>query len=179
MVGPPMSIFSMSSSRCGAGARGNRFERVQIHHHHIDGGDAVIGERLHVAGLAAHGEDAAGDLGVHGLDATVKHLGEAGDVGDVPHRHSGFADLARGAAGGDQFGAQLMQLAGEINDAGLVSHADQDTLDFAHHLEGSTGARQARAGMGSGRGGAGVVPGGRYRPPGDLDPARTPRGLPY
>ena len=56
--------------------------------------------------IGAHGEDAAGDLGVHGLDAAVEHLGKAGDVGDVLHGDAGFAEQLGGAAGRDQLGAQ-------------------------------------------------------------------------
>ena len=44
-----------------AGLGGHLFEAVEIHHHHVDGSDAVLGERLHVVGAIAYGEHAAGD----------------------------------------------------------------------------------------------------------------------
>ena len=132
MVGPPMSMFSIISSRCAPGSRRHLLERVEVHHHHVDGLDAVVGERAHVLGVAAHGEDAAGDVGVHGLHAAVEHFGKAGDLGDVRDGDAARAQQRGGAAGGDEFHAHGAQLAREIDDAGLVRHAQQCPLDFGH-----------------------------------------------
>ena len=88
-------------------------------------------ERLHVVGLAAHGQDAAGDLGMHGLDAAVEHFGKAGDFRDVAHRHAGFAQQPGGAAGRDQLRRRdRAQVAGEVDDAGFVGDADQGAVRF-------------------------------------------------
>ena len=67
----------------GAGLRGYVFEAVEVDHHHVDGGDAVRLYGCHVFGVGAHGEDAAGDFGMHGLDAAIQHFGKSGDVADV------------------------------------------------------------------------------------------------
>ena len=87
--GPPMSIFSMISSRsaplitvCG--------ERVEIDHDQVDRRDAVLGHRRGMLGIVAHAEQAAMDLGVERLDPPVHHFGKAGEVADV-------ADLERRA----------------------------------------------------------------------------------
>src|ERR1035441_2425404 len=112
MVGPPISMFSISSAsgalalaatsskryrftttmsigampgprRGAAGSGGDFLETVQVHHHHVDGHDAVRLDGRHVFGVGAHGENAAGDLGVHGLDAAIQHLGKSRDVADI------------------------------------------------------------------------------------------------
>ena len=41
----------------------------------------------------------------------------------------GFAQSARGAAGGDQFDAEACEDLGQINQAGFVSHAEQRPAD--------------------------------------------------
>ena len=88
----------------------------------------------HVFGVAAHGEDAAGDLGVHGLDAAIQHLGEPGDVADVGNGDASLAKQAGGAAGGDEFGAHGGEGGGEFDDAGLIGDAEQYAGDFCHLL---------------------------------------------
>ena len=134
MVGPPMSMFSMSSSRWRAGAGGDVLETVEVDDHHVDGDDAVGLDGGHVFGVGAHGEDAAGDLGVHGLDAAIEHLGKSGDVADIGDGDSGIAKQARGAAGGDEFGAHAGEGGGEFEDAGLIGDAEQYARDLCHLL---------------------------------------------
>ncbi len=108
-----------------AGFGGGFLEAVEVDHDHVDGGDAVGGDGGHVGGVGAHGEDAAGDDGVKGLDAAVEHFGEAGDLADVLDGDAGIAEQAGGAAGGEKFGAQGVQRAGEIDDAGLVGDTEK------------------------------------------------------
>ena len=54
------------------------------------------------------------------LDASVHHLGEARDVGDVCDGQARLGQGAGGAAGRDQFQAQAAQSFGQIDQAGLV-----------------------------------------------------------
>ena len=70
-------MFSISSSSVAPALRGDVFEAVEIDDHHVDGGDAVLGERAHVVGLFADGENSRRDVRVDGLDAAVHHFGEA------------------------------------------------------------------------------------------------------
>ena len=79
--GPPMSMFSTASSKARA-LRHLVLEGIEVHHHHVDGGDAVLLQRLDVRGHAAPGQDAAVDLRVQGLHAAVEDLREAGHVRD-------------------------------------------------------------------------------------------------
>ena len=131
-------MFSINSVRLRVRPRGHFFESVQIHYHHVDRLDAMRRQRLHVLGLAAHRQDSAGHVGVHGFHAAVQHFGEAGHFIDVAHRHAGIAQQPSRAAGGDQFSAQIVQLAGKRRDAGFIGDADQDALDFGHQSKGNT-----------------------------------------
>ena len=75
-------------------------------------------------GVAADVEESAVDAGVQGFDAAVEHFGEAGEVADVLYGQPGFAEGARGAAGGDELDAEACENFGEINEAGFVGHAE-------------------------------------------------------
>ena len=50
------------------------FEGVQIDRHKIDRFDAVLLRFLQIFGMIASQEDAAGDLRMHGFDASAEHL---------------------------------------------------------------------------------------------------------
>ena len=67
-----------------------------------------------------------------GLDAAVEHLGKAGDLAHIGDRDARVAEQARGAAGGDEFGAQVGEGGGEIDDAGLVSDAEEYLRNLRH-----------------------------------------------
>ena len=102
-------------------------ERVEVDRHQVDRGDAVLGH--HRAVQVATTEDAAVDLRVQGLHPAVHHFREAGVVG---HFHGGDAVVLEqlvGAAGGEDFHAEGGELAGEVDDAGLVGNADQGAAD--------------------------------------------------
>ena len=59
------------------------------------------------------------------LDASIQHLGEAGDFGDLGHRETVAVQRARGTSGGQQLVTEVRQAAREGRQAGLVGHADQ------------------------------------------------------
>ena len=105
------------------------FEGVEIHDHHVDGSDAVFGDGGYVLGIFAAMQDAAVNFGVKRLDAAVEHFGEAGEVGDVFHGDAGVAQELGGAAGGDEFDAESGELAGEIDESGLVGDTENGALD--------------------------------------------------
>ena len=116
-----------------AGLGGGLLEGVEIDDDHIDGLDAVSGDGGFVLGVAADVEEAAVDAGVERFDAAVEHFGEAGEVADVLDGEAGFAEGAGGAAGGDELDAEAGERFGEIDEAGLICHAEQrpaDGLEF-------------------------------------------------
>ena len=116
----------------GVWIRGHFFELVQVHDHHVDRLDGVRRQRRNVVRLIAHGEDRAGDLRVHGLDAAVEHLGKAGYLGDVANREAGVPQGFGSAAGGDQLDAKTGEFTGEVADAGLIGDTDQCAFYFGH-----------------------------------------------
>ena len=118
----------------GAGLGGDFLETVKVHHHHIDGDDAVGLDGRHVFGVGAHGEDAAGNFGMHRLDASVEHLGKSGDVADVGDRDAGVAQQACRAACGDEFGAHTGEGGSEFEDSGFIGDAEQYARDLCHLL---------------------------------------------
>ena len=85
--------------------------------------DAVGLRGGEIVGAIAPGENAAVDGRMERLDASVHHLGEAGDRGDVRHREARLAQRARGTAGGNELEAAGGEAAAQIDDAGLVGNA--------------------------------------------------------
>ena len=115
-----------------AGLFGHLFEAIEVDHHHINGCDLVFRQGLHVIGALADGQNSAGDFRVEGFDPPVEHLGEARDLGNILHGHARVADGARGPAGGNKLGAEGVQLAGEIDEAGFIGDAYEYALDLVH-----------------------------------------------
>src|SRR5207237_9336302 len=68
-------------------------------------------------------------------------LGKAGDFGNVADRDAALAHHAGGAAGRDNFGAELVQRAGEIDDSSFIGDTDQNT----HHSDDNTTSALRRA----------------------------------
>ena len=52
-------------------------EGIEVDYHHIDGGYAVRGQRLHVRSEISASKNAAVYSGVQGLDTSIEHFGEA------------------------------------------------------------------------------------------------------
>ena len=113
-----------------AGLRGGFLKRIEVHDHHVDGLDAVRGDSSLMLGVAADEEQSAMYAGMQRLYAPVQHLREAGQVADVFHRETGFAQSFRGSAGGDQLHSKTRQHLGELHQAGLVRDADQGPLNL-------------------------------------------------
>ncbi|MNQ50453.1 hypothetical protein D3C85_643980 [compost metagenome] len=121
-------------------------ERVQVDRDQVDRGDAVLGH--HRAVEIATAEDAAVDLRMQGLHPAVHHFREAGVVGHFDRGHAVFAQQLEGAAGGEDLDAEGGEFAGEVDDAGLVGHADQRAADGeAGGLVGHLGFHQDRIGQ--------------------------------
>src|ERR1017187_4863610 len=160
-----IDVLDQFGERC-AGPGGDFLETVQVHHHHVDGHDAVRLDGRHVFGVGAHGENAAGDLGVHGLDAAIQHLGKSRDVADIGDGDAGVAQQPPGAARGDEFGAHGGEGGGEFEDAALIGDAEQYARDFCHLLARYHGP------------GRGIAKAGKLRPPREAWPHRIPAASP-
>ena len=75
-------------------------ERIEVHHHHVDGGDAVGFHLLDMLGVRAHGEESAVHFGVQGLHAPVHNLGKARHLADADGGNTrSLQRLARAACG--------------------------------------------------------------------------------
>jgi hypothetical protein len=108
------------------------FERVQIYYHHIDWLDAVFGNSGAMGKLRTAMKNSAMHLGMERLDAAVEHFGEAGEFGDVFDGNAGVAEEFRSASGRDEFDAHGGQMAGEVDESGLVGDAEQGALNLGH-----------------------------------------------
>jgi hypothetical protein len=107
-------------------------ERIEVHHHEVDGQHAL---RLHVSlvvGQFAPRQDAAVDLGVQRLHAATQHLGGAGEVGDLADRHALLRQQRLRPASGEQLDAQRGEPLGELDQAGLVGHRQQRARHLGH-----------------------------------------------
>ncbi|MND65529.1 hypothetical protein D3C80_569000 [compost metagenome] len=102
-------------------------EGVEVDRDQVDRLDAVLFH--HRAVEIATAEDAAVDLRVQGLHATVHHFREAGVVGDFHGGDGVVLEQLVGAAGGEDLHAEGSQFTGELDDAGLVGNADQGTAN--------------------------------------------------
>ena len=112
---------------------GGFLEGIEIHDHHVDGSDAVLGKGGDVFRIVAAMQDAAVYFGMQRLDAAVEHFGKAGEVGDIFDCDSGVAQGLGGAAGGDEFDAEGGEFAGEIDQAGFVGDAENGALNLCRH----------------------------------------------
>ena len=115
-----------------------RLERIEIGDEKIDGRDGVIGQRLLMVRVAAHGEQPAMDLRVQGLDPPIHHLGNFRDLGDVDHLKPGVSELLGCAARRDDLNVFGLQRLGEVHDARLVADREQraGNLSCFHVLGG-------------------------------------------
>ena len=109
------------------GFRHRALERIQVQHQQIDRRNAQLGHHR-VIGAAAT-EQAAVDLRMQGLDATVHDFREAGHVAHVAHRDTGVAQRFGAAAGGKQLNAGGDEPLAQLDQAGLVRHAEQSAAN--------------------------------------------------
>ena len=81
------------------GLGGRLFEGVEIHHHHVYGLDAVFGHGGAMGGVLAAVEYSSMNFGMQGFNATIEHLGKAGELGNILHGDSRVAEEFRRSAG--------------------------------------------------------------------------------
>ena len=107
-------------------------ESVEIHDHHVDGGNAVLGHGGNMFGIFAAMQDAAVNFGVQRLNTPIEHLGKSGEFRNIFDRDPGIAQQFGRASGGDEFDAEPSQLAGEIDQAGFIGDTQDGALDFCN-----------------------------------------------
>src|SRR5690554_31536 len=103
------------------------FKRVQVHHHHVDGVNAVLAHDGIIGTATA--QNATVDLRVQGFYPAVHHFRETGVVGHFSDRYVVFLEQAECAASGEQLNAAFSQGTAKIDDAGFITHADQGATD--------------------------------------------------
>ena len=106
---------------------GHRFpERVQIHHHQINGGDALLLQISLMGSITSFGKDAAVHPRMQGLHSTAENLRCAGVLGHTGHRKSGiFQNLGGPTAGQKRITMGAMQRLRQRHNAVFVGHAQQ------------------------------------------------------
>jgi len=112
-----------SIRQCAAGLGYSGGERVEADRHQIDWSNAVLGH--HRAVQVTTTKDAAVDLRMQGLHPSVHHLRETGVIGHFDGSDTVVTQQLEGTAGGEDLNTEGFELAGEVDDAGLVGHADQ------------------------------------------------------
>ena len=117
-----VNVFQSVVQGCAGLADGCR-KGVEVDRHQVDGSDAVVRQFVLVGRGIAPGEQAAVDGGMQGLDAAFQNLGEAGDIGYLPHGDAGGGEGAVGAAGADERAAGVGQPTTQIRNSGLVKYA--------------------------------------------------------
>ena len=120
MLGPPMSMFSMSVSKLRAGLRERLLERVEVDDHEVDEARAEALEIGVVEAVAR--EDAAVDARVERLHAAAHHLRRAGVALDALDRDAARLERAVGAAGGNEDDVPRDERLGEGDETGLVGN---------------------------------------------------------
>ena len=100
-------------------------EGIQVHHHHIDGGDALGLEISLVGGLGALGQDAAVDAGMECFHSAAQDFRGAGVFGHLGHGQPGCRQRRGRATTGDQLVAGGQQSFSQGHQAVLVRHAEQ------------------------------------------------------
>ena len=113
-------------------ARHGLLQRIEIGGQQVDHRvDRMIGERLEIRlNLREEGERTM-DLRMQRLDPPIHHLRQAGDLGDVDHLDAGFAQQLGRTAGRNNVDAVPAQVAGKIDQAGLVADGKQRAGNLA------------------------------------------------
>ena len=124
--GRPADVDDVLGARAAVGEVGDvDAERVDVDHHEVERLDALGGHVGLVGGVGGIGEDAAVHLGVQRHDPVPEDRVEPRQLGQVGHVQPGVAQRGGGAARRHQVDAELGQLAGELDDAGLVVDRQQ------------------------------------------------------
>ena len=115
--------------------RHRRLEGVEVDDDEIDRRDGVLGRLRLVLGVAAHGEQAAVDLGMQRLHAAVEHLGKSRQLRDVLDGEALGAQGRRRAPRRDELHAHAAPERGRTSaSAGLVRDGQKRAADLVSLL---------------------------------------------
>jgi hypothetical protein len=114
----------------GAGARGDRLlERVQVRDQQLERRDAEVGQLLACGRVPGVGQQPACTRGCRVLTRPSRHSGKPVRSSTLVTGTPACSIVRRGAAGGDDLRAGLVQGLGQLGQAGLVVDAEQGSLD--------------------------------------------------
>jgi len=131
-----------------AGSGNGLTEGIEVDDDQVDRADAVLGERGNMGRYLASGKDARVDDRVQRLHASVEHLGKVGELLDRRDRNAAGGEQRSCATGGNDLDITRNECSGELDDAGLVTHADERAMDclVLDHVAPVSSARIAGCG---------------------------------
>ena len=121
--------------------RGGRFKGIEIHDDKIDGRNLVFRGLRAVARLSAPEQNAAMHFRVQRLHAPAQHLRPSGQVGNVAHGDSRFAQQLGRAAGGNDLDPARGQLPHKFRQPALVINTHQRAFHRHRILQRMKGKR--------------------------------------
>ncbi len=108
-------------------------KRIQVHHHHVDGTDAVFLQLARMIRVVSHGQKRAVNRRMERLDAAVKNLGETCHRRYRFRRNACSLQRRERAAGREDFHPKGVQRGGKFGETFLVGHADQRASNAGHN----------------------------------------------
>src|SRR5262249_28592707 len=117
-----------------SGLGDRRLEWIEIHDHEIDRLDPMLTRGRFVLFVSAQVKEAAVHFRVKRLHPAVEDFREAGEVRDLDRLDFFVAQKFERAAGGNDLDALFLELARELDYAGLVGNGEEGALDFHEDL---------------------------------------------
>src|SRR5580704_15568868 len=106
------------------------FEGVEVDDYHVDGKNPMFGYRRTMGRILAAMQDSSMHLGMQSFYPAIEHLRKSGELGNVFHGDAGIAQQFGGAAGRDQYHAQVGEFAGELDQPGFIRDTEDSALDL-------------------------------------------------
>ena len=111
--------------KANARLRRGLLESVEIHHHHIDGLDAVSRHGGFVLRVAANVEQASMHARVQRLHSAIEHLRKTGQFADVLDRQTGLAQRLCRPAGRNQLNPKTFERPRKFDEPAFVGNTQQ------------------------------------------------------
>ena len=108
-------------------------ERIQIHHHHVDGRDLVLFQCCHVFRQITTRQNAAMYFRVQGFDAAIQHLREACVIRDFCHWQAVVSQQFCRTAGREQFDTECRQFTCKFQNTGFIGDGDKSLFDHVDY----------------------------------------------
>mmetsp|Transcript_44395 Transcript_44395/g.87742 ORF Transcript_44395/g.87742 Transcript_44395/m.87742 type:complete len:349 (-) Transcript_44395:17-1063(-) len=109
-------------------------EGVEVDNDQVYGTYVVTLHLCFVLVIATHGKNTSVNLGVEGLDTTVKDLGGAGVTGNLGHLTSGLGELLCAPTGGENVNVEFLQEEANIFQPRLIENGDESSLNLSGHI---------------------------------------------